>query len=100
MATISIVYWRDIPAQVIVAEGRKKAKRQLSDHFQEAIDSAAMRAGCHGTDDYLTGWRKSSPEPCGPDIEAEATAAVTRLESDYDEIRLTGLINNKGRKTA
>ena len=100
MATLSIVYWRDIPAQVIVAEGRKKAKRQLADHFQEAIDSAAMRAGCHGTDDYLADWRKSSPEPCGPDIETEASAAVTRIETGYDGIRLAELIDNKGRETA
>lgn len=100
MATITIVYWRDIPAQVIVTEGRKKAKRQLSELFQKAIDSAAMRAGCHGTDDYLADWRKSSPVPCGPDIESEATFAVTRIETAYDESRLTELINNKGRETA
>lgn len=100
MAAISIVYWRDIPAQVIVAEGRKKAKRQLAERFQEAIDSAAMRAGCHGTENYLADWRKSAPEPCGPDIESEATAAAARIDAKYDEICLAGLINNKGRETA
>ncbi len=100
MAKITIVYWRDIPAQVIVAEGRTKAKRQLGDHFQEAIDSAAMRAGCHGTDDYLNDWRKGAAEPCGADIEAEASAASAKLEATYDEVRLTALINNKGRETA
>ncbi len=100
MASATIVYWRDIPAQVIVAEGRKKAKRQLGDHFQETIDSAAMRAGCHGTDDYLNDWRKGPPEPCGPDMEAEADTIAARINADYDEVRLTDLINNKGRETA
>ncbi len=63
MAKLTILYWRDIPAQLIVAQGRKKAKRQLSDRFQKAIDSAAMKAGCHGTDDYLNDWRKGQAEP-------------------------------------
>ncbi|HER26942.1 MAG TPA: hypothetical protein ENI69_07515, partial [Rhodospirillales bacterium] len=98
MASMTIVYWRDIPAQVIVAAGRKKARRQLADHFQVAIDSAAMRAGCHGTDDYLNDWRRGQPVPCGDDLEAEVAAVAESIETDYDEIRLTGLINNKGRE--
>lgn len=98
MAMTTIVYWRDIPAQVIVAEGRKKAKRQLDDRFQEAIDAAAMRAGCHGTDDYLNDWRKSQPEPCGADLEAEVASASALIEATYDETKIANLINNKGRE--
>ena len=67
-----VVYWRDIPAQVIVKAGRKAAKRQLADRFQEAIDRAAMRAGLTGTDAYLEAWRRAEPVPCGDDLEAEA----------------------------
>ena len=44
MAEKVVVYWRDIPAQVIVKAGRKTAKRQLSERFEQAIDRAAMRA--------------------------------------------------------
>ena len=40
-----LIYWRDIPAQVIVQRGRKREKAQLSPRFQKAIDRAAMRAG-------------------------------------------------------
>ena len=29
MADLIIVYWRDIPAQVIVRKGRRSAKREL-----------------------------------------------------------------------
>jgi len=100
MAMTTIVYWRDIPAQVIVAEGRKKAKRQLSDRFQEAIDAAAMRAGCHGTDDYLNDWRKSQPVACGADMEAEVATAAARIDTDYNDARLAILIANKGRESA
>ena len=61
MAKITIVYWRDIPAQVIVGKGRRGSKIQLTERFEKAIDRAAMRAGMAGTDDYLTEWRKGDP---------------------------------------
>ena len=44
MAQLIVVYWRDIPAQVIVKRGRVTAKRQLTERFEKAIDRAAMRA--------------------------------------------------------
>ena len=47
MAEKVVVYWRDIPAQVIVKAGRKTAKRQLPERFEQAIDRAAMRAEAH-----------------------------------------------------
>ena len=34
MAQVTIVYWRDIPAQVIVKQGRTSAKRELAARFQ------------------------------------------------------------------
>ena len=45
MADLIIVYWRDIPAQVIVKKGRQNAKRELPLRFTEAIDMCAMRIG-------------------------------------------------------
>ena len=33
MANLTIVYWRDIPAQVIVKQGRTAAKRELMNDF-------------------------------------------------------------------
>ena len=35
---VTIVFWRDIPAQVIVGKGRRGAKVQLSERFEQAID--------------------------------------------------------------
>ena len=91
------VYWRDIPAQVIVKAGRRSAKRQLSDRFQEAIDRAAMRAKLTGTDAYLEEWRRSEPVPCGDDLEAEAQAAADALEAEYPQERLRALVANGGK---
>ncbi len=100
MAQLTIVFWRDIPAQVIVKAGRKQARRQLAPRFQEAIDEAAMRADMFGTDAYLEQWRRSEPIPCGDDIEAEAEAAHARLEAEYDTQRLSALMMAGGRASA
>jgi hypothetical protein len=99
MAERTIVYWRDIPAQVIVKSGRKAAKRELPLRFTEAIDMCAMRSGAHGTDAYLAEWRRGAPEPCGDDLEAEADAALARLESEYGRDRLRELVGNGGRQS-
>jgi len=53
MASLIVISWRDIPAQVIVKRGREAAKVQLSARFQEAVDRAAMRAGKGSSDAYL-----------------------------------------------
>ncbi len=98
MAKLTVVYWRDIPAQVIAKAGRTAAKRQLSDRFQEAIDRAAMRDKAADTDSYLAEWRRGEPQPCGPDLDAEADAGAGRIETDYDEDRLSRLIAAGGRE--
>ena len=96
MAEISIVYWRDIPAQVIAGKGRRGVKAPLSERFEQAIDRAAMKAGMVGTDAYLAEWRKADPvEVPGEDAEAAAREAA-RIETDYDQGRLKALIENDG----
>ena len=96
MATLTIVYWRDIPAQVIVKAGRKNAKRQLSQRFQEAIDIAAMRSRAHETDAYLEEWRRGTPTPCGDDLEEEASLAVKQLETAFSDEQLKTIAENGG----
>ena len=100
MAQLTIVFWRDIPAQVIVKAGRATAKRQLPERFEKAIDRAAMRAKLRDTDSYLAEWRRERGGACGDNLEAEADAAARRLEQDYDEARLQGLIAQGGLEAA
>lgn len=96
MAKLTIVYWRDIPAQVIVKAGRKSAKRQLSDRFQEAIDIAAMRTKAHESDAYLEEWRRGEPVDCGDDLEMEADTAAQSLEAEIGDDRLNAIVQNGG----
>lgn len=80
MAQRIVVYWRDIPAQVIVRQGRTAEKRELPQRFIQAIDRCAMRVGARDSDAYLAEWRRAAPEPCGDDLKAEADAAAAALE--------------------
>jgi hypothetical protein len=98
MAQITIVYWRDIPSQVIAKAGRAQEKRMLPDRFQEAIDMAAMRSGAQGTDDYLADWRRAAPVPCGDDLVEEAERVTGEIEGQFDKERLKALIANGGRE--
>jgi len=98
MANLTVLYWRDIPSQVIVKSGRKSAKRELSERFIRAIDAAAMRAHASDADAYLAEWRRAEPTPCGDDLEAEASAAAVRLEAEYDTHRLAELAKHEGRE--
>jgi hypothetical protein len=96
MASLIIISWRDIPAQVIVKRGRETAKVQLSHRFQEAVDRAAMRAGKGSSDAYLADWARSAPRSCGDDLNAEAAAEAARLEAKYTDDELERLVRAKG----
>jgi hypothetical protein len=100
MADRIVVFWRDIPAQVIVKQGRKTAKRELPARFSEAIDRAAMRAKLTGTDAYLEQWRRAAPVACGDDLEAEAQRAHDELNAAYPQERVRALVNNHGNEAA
>ena len=98
MADLIILFWRDIPAQVIVKKGRATAKRELSLRFTEAIDMCAMRTGADGTDDYLAEWRKADPIPVSDDLEAEANKALADYEARYDREKLIALVKAGGKE--
>lgn len=97
MADLIIVYWRDIPAQVIVRKGRQNARRELPLRFTEAIDMCAMRVGARDSDAYLAEWRKGDPLPVGDDLEAEADKALTDIDARYDHEKLVALVKSEGR---
>jgi hypothetical protein len=95
MASLIVISWRDIPAQVIAKRGRETVKVQLSARFQEAVDRAAMRAGKGSSDAYLADWRRT-PRACGDDLQAEAAAEAARLEARYTDEDLERVVRAKG----
>lgn len=96
MATLIIISWRDIPAQVVGRKGRETAKVQLTPRFQEAVDRAAMRAGRGTSNAYLEDWKRSAPRPCGDDIAAEVAAEAARIEARYTDEYLERMVKAKG----
>ena len=99
MHDVTIVYWRDIPAQVIVGKGRRATKMQLSERFEQAIDRAAMKSNQKSTDDYLAEWRKAKPFKVEGNPENIAKEEAEKLEVEYDNEKLLVLVNNNGRAT-
>ena len=96
MPNVIIVYWRDIPAQVIVGKGRQAAKVQLPERFEQAIDRAAMKIGAEDTDAYLSEWRKGTSYQVEGDQTDIAKSEATRIETKYDQDKIKKLIANDG----
>jgi hypothetical protein len=90
MGELTVIWWRDIPAQVTAKAGRASARAQLSDRFQEAIDAAAMSAGLFDSDGYLEEWRRRT-RACGDDLETEVADEAARLEQAYGDDGLANL---------
>lgn len=95
MAKLIIIYWRDIPAQVVGRVGRDNHKQELHPRFQQAIDRAAMRAGRGSSDAYLADWRREN-EPASGDIAALVAARVAALEAAFPEDYLERVVKNGG----
>jgi Virulence factor len=96
MTTVTIVYWRDIPAQVIVGTGRRASKVQLSERFEQAIDRCAMKIGARDSDSYLAEWRKAVDGDVVGEPDAVAASEAARLEAEFDAARLKALIDSEG----
>jgi Virulence factor len=97
MAKLTVMYWHDIPSQVLAQQGRERFAVQLSARFQEAIDSAAMFAGKSEADAYLEHWRKDISE-CGEDLQVQAEKKAEELETAFTDEQLRQLIKSKGIK--
>lgn len=94
-STLTVIWWRDIPAQVLVRGGGGTHKVVLPQRFQTAIDRAAGVAGLTGNDAYLAGWRRV-PRPCGDDVAAEVAAEAASLDARYTRADLQRLADAGG----
>ena len=95
MSTLTIVYWRDIPAQLMIGSGRKAIKHKLSEKYEKAIDRCAMKVGAKDSETYLQDWRKKTialPQATEGSIKREAL----KLEQHYSDSKLKELILNNG----
>ena len=94
--TYQIVYWRDIPAQIKIKDGRQRKGRPLSDRFGQAIDQAAMLTGLTGSDDYLNQWRTTPWQESEEEAENLGERLAADIEAAYPFDRIKALVQNGG----
>lgn len=95
MPNLTIFFWRDIPAQLMIGTGRKALKYKLPEKYEKAIDRCAMKVGAKDSESYLQDWRKKiiPLQSIKKDtIEKEAL----KLEQEYSDSKLKDLIQNNG----
>jgi hypothetical protein len=95
MNNLTIVCWRDIPAQLLIGSGRKAVKLKLSEKFEKTIDRCAMKVGAKDSDSYLENWQKKTIA-----LQSSGTNLIVleaeRLERYYTKDKLKALILNNG----
>ncbi len=101
MAQLRIVYWRDIPGQVVIREGRRNTRLRLSPRFSRAIERAAYRLKKHDENALFDPWHDVA-QPFDGDVREQAQQLVQNLEIQYSDevletlIRASGVDENRG----
>ncbi len=95
LVKLTTIYWRDIPAQVIGRQGRKRHRKELSPRFAKAIDRAAMRAGRGSSDAYLEDWRRVS-RSVEQDLLTAVSDEAARLEAQLPDNVLEATVKSGG----
>jgi hypothetical protein len=85
MASYQIITWKDVPAMVEARDGSETVTRQLSDRFQQLIDSVAMRLGLQDQDAYLDLWARGAVQERSGTATEVADAVVAELEARFPE---------------
>ena len=96
MPLVTHVFWRDIPAQVIVGKGRSGSKAVLAERFEQAIDRCAMKIGAKDAEAYLAEWRRVPVGDVDGDLAEIAAAQARQLEAEYGPDRIKRLIDAEG----
>ncbi len=96
MAKLKIVYWNDIPGQVVVRVGRRSTRLRLAPRFMKAIERAAYRLKKQQQDAFFDPWHDVD-QPFNGDIREQAKMLVLQLEEQYPEAVLDKLIRASGK---
>lgn len=86
MATYQILYWHDLPVQVRAkGTGRDRVSVQLSQRFQDAVDSAAMAAGLSSGDGYMGMFQWGEETTRDGDVATVAHTVAAETEAAYPD---------------
>ena len=86
MAKYRILSWHDIPSQIRAEDENGRVNKQLPARFQEAIDSAAMKAKTISDDAYLNGFSWSDEKDLPGSAQETAEQIYQQLLAEHPEI--------------
>ena len=96
MSKLKIVFWRDIPGQVVVRENRRSTRLRLSPKFMRAIERAAYRLKKNQIDVWFDPWHDVD-QPFSGDINEQGRLLVEHIEQQYSEAVLDQLSRASGK---
>ena len=99
MAQLKIVYWRDIPGQVVFKQGRRNTRLRLSVRFMKAIQRAGYRLKKQQKDALFEPWHDVAQIIDG-DVREQAQLWVRQIEDQYSDAVLEQLIRASGKAEA
>ena len=99
MAQLKIVYWRDIPGQVVFKQGRRNTRLRLSVRFMKAIERAGYRLKKQQKDALFEPWHDVAQIIDG-DVREQAQLLVRQIEDQYSDAVLEQLIRASGKAEA
>ena len=80
MATVRVMYWKEVPVQVQAEDANGQVSKLLHERFQQGVDAISMFDGSSGADDYLMAWAWGSET----EVEGAAEEAATRVAERYN----------------
>jgi hypothetical protein len=92
---LTVIFWRDIPAQVKARAGRNRASAKLPDRFMLAIDAAATKSGKTSDDDYIAQWREES-RICSESLQVDVDAEASNITESYTSDLIKTYVRNGG----
>ena len=96
MPKLKIVFWRDIPGQVVIRENRRSTRLRLSPKFMKAIERAAYRLKKKQKDVWFDPWHDVE-QPFTGEISEQGRLLVEHIEQQYSETVLDQLSRASGK---
>ena len=95
MSQLKVVFWRDIPGQVVYRDGGRNRRLRLSPRFFRAIERATYRLRKTGEDALFDPWHDVA-QPVDGDVREQAAQLVQQLELEYTDDILDSLVRSRG----
>jgi len=82
MATYRVLYWQEIPSQIVAEDDDGEVRVPMPPKFLERIDEVATERGLAESDEYLAQWKWSDDEDLAGSAEDVAAAVLAELEAE------------------